>query len=68
MKHKEQPKPRLRSCHWHVTVEGCPDHPEGCYLRVSEEGPMIVIDFDAEGAMVGIEFVGGFKPIFKEAL
>jgi len=58
---EEQTKPRLRSRGYQVTLEGCHDHPEGCYLRVSEEGPMIVADFNTEGALVGIEIVDGLK-------
>ena len=59
-------KPRLRSVHYLVTLEACPDHPEACYLRVSNKGSMIVIDFDTEGAMVGIEFVDGLKSIIAK--
>ena len=54
---------QVKSKSYHVNLEGCPDHPEGCYLRVSEKGCLIVADFNSEGALAGFEVVGGLKSL-----
>lgn len=53
-----------------AVVESCPDHPHGCYLRISnkkishsEQRNDVVIDYDKNGEIAGIEFWEGFKVI-----
>jgi len=54
---------KIKSKSYHVNLEGCLDHPEGCYLRVSEKGSLIVADFNSEGTLVGLEVLGGLKSL-----
>jgi len=53
-----------------VVIENCKDHPEGCYIRFrklkkneivqhSEPRNDVVIDFDKDNNIIGIEFYFG---------
>lgn len=51
-----------------VLLEGCKDHPNGCYIRFrsskitsSEPRSDVVIDYDKDGKIVGIEFYEGLR-------
>lgn len=51
-----------------ILIEKCPDHPKGCYIRFtnrkiknSEERKDVIIDYDEDGKIVGIEFWHGLK-------
>ena len=51
-----------------LLLEGCQSHPNGCYIRFrnskiehSEPRHDIVIDYDKDGKIVGIEFYEGLK-------
>ena len=49
-----------------LTLEGCPTHKKGCYIRfkeavVTETRPRCdcIVDYDKDGEVIGIEFYDG---------
>ena len=58
-----------------AVVEGCDDHPKGCYIRLSyaaiknsEERTDCVVDYDEHGNVVGIELYDGLGKRKKHKL